>query len=65
MGGKMSLEPCPICGYAVSSVTGECRHCPASFAEGFKSRWSDAPFLLKAVLPAVALGILAYWILKF
>ena len=26
----MSLEVCPICGYAVSTVTGKCRHCPPS-----------------------------------
>jgi hypothetical protein len=61
----MSLEPCPICGHAVSSVNRECRHCPAPLVEGLKSRWSDAPFLLKAILPAVALGVLAYWLLRF
>jgi hypothetical protein len=25
----MSLEACPVCGYAVSSDTLHCRHCPA------------------------------------
>jgi hypothetical protein len=60
----MSLEPCPICGYAVSSANSECRHCAVPFVESLKSRWSDTPFLLKAIPPVIALGILAYWIFK-
>jgi len=24
----MSLEACPICGYALSTDNGQCRHCP-------------------------------------
>ena len=26
----MPLESCPVCGYAVSTVTNQCRHCASS-----------------------------------
>jgi len=35
----MSLTACPICGYAVSTTTSQCRHCSATPRAGiqFKS----------------------------
>jgi hypothetical protein len=28
----MPLEPCPVCGYALSTETSQCRHCPPGTA---------------------------------
>ena len=53
----MSLEACPVCGYALSTETSRCRHCPpgAQF-KGVNGAW------LNALGYAVALGCVVYLI---
>jgi hypothetical protein len=37
----MPLESCPICGYAVSTVTFQCRHCPpGAQVKGLGMNWT-------------------------
>jgi hypothetical protein len=60
IGSQMSLASCPTCGYALSIVENQCRHCRPSSAAAV--RWFekfDARLLVKGCL-AVSLGILAF-----
>ena len=55
----MILESCPVCGYALSIVSHECRHCPtASPLQGWLAQW-DARLLAVSGLLAV-LGVVLY-----
>jgi hypothetical protein len=52
--GTMSLSSCPVCGYAVSTSNGLCRHCPAPLAGFTGLKWRDAGLRWKiAVISAV------------
>jgi hypothetical protein len=53
----MPLESCPICGYALSTVTRQCRHCTSEPALGniHKGR------LLLALLSAAIIASLLYF----
>jgi hypothetical protein len=46
----MALEPCPVCGYALSTETSQCRHCPPGAV--FKGRaftWMNALVFAAAI----------------
>jgi hypothetical protein len=58
----MSLESCPICGYALSIVGSRCRHCTPSFGALPSSRPFDAKFLPQIIGVVVVLSVLAYLI---
>jgi len=57
----MPLEPCPTCGYALSTVDHHCRHC-ATESGAIPSRPFDAKHLQKMVMVAVALSVVVYLI---
>jgi hypothetical protein len=53
----MSLEACPICGFAVSTVDGKCRHCPPNppFQDNKQAR------ILLAFVSAAIVGFFIYF----
>jgi hypothetical protein len=55
----MSLEACPVCGYAVSTVTFTCRHC----AQNSRIKWlgSAQPWQLIAPLIIVSYVIFLWF----
>jgi hypothetical protein len=56
----MPLEPCPTCGYALSTIDHHCRHC-ATASRAIPSRPFDAKHLQRMIMPAVvALSVLVY-----
>jgi hypothetical protein len=58
----MPLEPCPTCGYALSTVDHHCRHC-ATASRAIPSRPFDAKHLQQLIIMAVvALSVLVYFI---
>ncbi|PYI96406.1 MAG: hypothetical protein DMF00_14940 [Verrucomicrobia bacterium] len=58
----MPLEPCPICGYALSIVDHHCRHCTTA-SRATPSRTLDAKHLQQIIVPVVvALSVLVYLI---
>jgi hypothetical protein len=57
----MPLEPCPTCGYALSTVDHHCRHC-ATASGVIPSRTVDAKHLQKMIMVVVALSVLVYLI---
>jgi hypothetical protein len=57
----MPLEPCPICGYALSTVDHHCRHC-ATASGAIPSRTVDAKHLQKMIMVVVVLSVLVYLI---
>jgi hypothetical protein len=57
----MPLEPCPTCGYALSTVDHHCRHC-ATESGAIPSRPFDAKHLQKMVMVVVALSVVVYLI---
>jgi hypothetical protein len=56
----MPLEPCPTCGYALSTVDHHCRHC-ATESGAIPSRPFDAKHLQKMITAAVVFGVLVYF----
>jgi len=57
----MPLEPCPTCGYALSTVDHHCRHC-ATESGAIPSRPFDAKHLQKMIMVLVALSVVVYFI---
>jgi len=57
----MPLEPCPTCGYALSTVDHHCRHC-ATESGAIPSRPFDAKHLQKMIMVVVALSLVVYFI---
>jgi hypothetical protein len=58
----MPLEPCPICGYALSIVDHHCRHC-ATPSRAIPSRLFDAKHLQRIIAAVVAvLSVVVYLI---
>jgi hypothetical protein len=57
----MPLEPCPTCGYALSTVDHHCRHC-ATESGAIPSRPFDAKHLQKMMMVVVALSVVVYFI---
>ncbi len=59
----MPLEPCPTCGYALSTVDHHCRHCLPSRSASAKA---GAPFhakhLQQMIMAAVVFGVVVYLI---
>lgn len=54
----MSLEACPVCGYAVSTVTSECRHC--SGAQAALPRFQQLNAVSFVVTVGAATGAVIY-----
>jgi hypothetical protein len=57
----MPLEPCPTCGYALSTVDHHCRHC-ATESGAIPSRPFDAKHLQKMMMVVAALSVVVYLI---
>jgi hypothetical protein len=58
----MPLEPCPTCGYALSTVDHHCRHC-ATESRAIPSRPFDAKHLQQMIIMGVVvLSVLVYLI---
>jgi hypothetical protein len=58
----MPLEPCPVCGYALSIVDHHCRHCGTA-SGAIPSRPFYAKHLQQMIIMAVAvLSVLVYLI---
>jgi hypothetical protein len=58
----MPLEPCPTCGYALSTVDHHCRHCATS-SRAIPSRLFDAKHLQQMIIVGVlVLSVLVYLI---
>jgi hypothetical protein len=57
----MPLEPCPTCGYALSMVDHQCRHC-ATASPALPSGPFDAKHLLQMIMAVVVLSVLVYLI---
>ncbi|MEP6821643.1 MAG: hypothetical protein ABI946_04760 [Chthoniobacterales bacterium] len=56
----MSLESCPTCGYALSTLGNHCRHCaPMPMAAG-AFRPFDAKHRLQTILALLALGVFVF-----
>ncbi|HEX3619792.1 MAG TPA: hypothetical protein VHU16_05425 [Candidatus Udaeobacter sp.] len=56
----MPLEPCPTCGYALSTVNHHCRHCGTA-SRAIPSRPINAKYLQqKIIMAVVALSVLVY-----
>jgi hypothetical protein len=60
----MSLESCPTCGYALSTLGNHCRHCSSS--RSFKATPSlpafNAKYLPQIITATVVFVVLAYLI---
>jgi len=66
----MSLQSCPVCGYAVSTTTFKCRHCnaaqdehSASHAIAWFNKYSNKIFGI--LLMAIPAGFFVYLVLHF
>jgi hypothetical protein len=57
----MALEPCPTCGYALSTVDHHCRHC-AIASPAIPSRYFDAKYLQQLIMAVVGLSVVVYLI---
>jgi len=58
----MSLESCPTCGYALSVLDHQCRHCAVPLRVFASSRLFDAKHLSTMIITTVMLSILVYLI---
>ena len=59
----MPLEPCPTCGYALSTFDHHCRHCSPSLKALPSFRLFDAKHLQQMIMAVVVvLSVLVYWI---
>ena len=57
--GRMSLESCGTCGYALSIADHRCRHCAPSVATGSRAK-PGAPMLALISGGALLFGVLVY-----
>jgi len=57
----MPLEPCPVCGYALSVVDHHCRHC-ADASRTIPARLFNAKYLQAIIVAVVTLSVLVYLI---
>jgi hypothetical protein len=55
----MPLEPCPTCGYALSTVDHHCRHCDTA-SGAIPRRPFDAKHLQQLIMAAVVLSVVLY-----
>ena len=60
----MSLEACPACGYALSIVDHQCRHCARLPVAGTKFAKIDAAAVCKGLVVAVGVSLLVFWALR-
>jgi hypothetical protein len=58
----MPLEPCPVCGYALSVIDHHCRHCSVPLRAFPSFRSFDAKHLSKMIIAVVAIGVFVYLI---
>jgi len=58
---EMSLEACPTCGYAVSMITHQCRHCSGPSQPVARFKALDGTIVSKAVLIAFIVSVVVYW----
>jgi hypothetical protein len=56
----MSLQSCGKCGYALSVIGSECRHCAAVSVALAPTKWRDSRLLLPLAAVACALAVLLY-----
>lgn len=56
----MPLESCPTCGYALSVLDHQCRHCAVSVGALPLSRLFDVKHLSATIVAVLALSALAY-----
>ena len=62
----MPLEPCPTCGYALSTVDHHCRHCLLSRSASAKAvALFDAKHLQQMIIMAVVLLSVVVYLLFF
>jgi hypothetical protein len=57
----MPLEPCPVCGYALSVVDHHCRHCAVA-SRAILPRRFNAKHLQQMIMAVVVLSVLVYLI---
>jgi hypothetical protein len=55
----MPLEPCPTCGYALSTVDHHCRHCGTA-SGAIPPRPFNAKHLQQLIMAAVVLSVVVY-----
>jgi hypothetical protein len=55
------MDPCPVCGYALSMVDHHCRHCAVA-PPTISSRRFFAKHLQQIIVAAVTLSVLVYLI---
>jgi len=58
----MSLESCPTCGYALSTLGNHCRHCSPVLLAATPSTAFDAKHLAQILAALMVLGVLVYLI---
>jgi predicted amidophosphoribosyltransferase len=58
----MSLESCPTCGYALSTLGNHCRHCASSFSEASSFGPLNAKYLPQIITATVVFIAFAYLI---
>ena len=59
---QVSLEACPACGYALSTLGNHCRHCHPSLTAPASLRPFDAKLVAQIVGGVLVLGVLVYLI---
>lgn len=57
----MSLESCPKCGYALSVIDHQCRHCTGISQSVSKFAKRETPLAYAAIVALVALSFAIYW----
>ena len=57
----MSLEACPKCGYAMSIIDHQCRHCGGSSEALPKFKKLDAATVSNGILIAFIISAVIYW----
>jgi hypothetical protein len=59
----MSLQSCPTCGYALSTIGNHCRHCPPPFLASSAGKPFDAKHLSGIIAVLTVLGGFVYLML--
>jgi hypothetical protein len=57
----MPLEACPQCGYAVSMIDHQCRHCSGPSPAIPKFKKLDPTIMSSAIFIAVIVSVVIYW----